>query len=56
MARSKEFDVNKVLRKAMELFWQQGYEKTSMQELVEIIWAFIAEASTIRLAINVHCF
>ena len=35
MARSKEFDVNQVLRKAMELFWQQGYEKTSMQELVE---------------------
>ncbi|WP_342537615.1 TetR/AcrR family transcriptional regulator [Sporosarcina sp. FSL K6-1540] len=35
MARSKEFDVNLVLRKAMELFWQQGYEKTSMQELVD---------------------
>lgn len=35
MARSKEFDVNEVLRKAMELFWQQGYEKTSMQELVD---------------------
>lgn len=35
MARSKEFDVNQVLRKAMELFWQQGYEKTSMQELVD---------------------
>lgn len=35
MARSKEFDVNHVLRKAMELFWQQGYEKTSMQDLVD---------------------
>lgn len=35
MARSKEFDVNQVLGKAMELFWQQGYEKTSMQELVD---------------------
>jgi len=35
MARSKEFDVNQVLRKAMELFWQQGYEKTSMQQLVD---------------------
>lgn len=35
MARSKEFDVNQVLRKAMELFWRQGYEKTSMQQLVD---------------------
>jgi len=35
MARSKEFDVKQVLRKAMEIFWQQGYEKTSMQELVD---------------------
>lgn len=35
MARSKEFDEKQALRKAMELFWQQGYEKTSMQELVD---------------------
>lgn len=35
MARNKEFDENEVLRKAMELFWIQGYEKTSMQDLVE---------------------
>lgn len=35
MARSKEFDVNEALSKAAELFWRQGYEKTSMQELVE---------------------
>ncbi|QGQ96889.1 TetR/AcrR family transcriptional regulator [Paenibacillus psychroresistens] len=34
MARSKEFEVNTVLNKAMDLFWRQGYEKTSMQELV----------------------
>jgi TetR/AcrR family transcriptional regulator, transcriptional repressor for nem operon len=34
MARSKEFDENEVLRKAMVLFWTQGYEKTSMQDLV----------------------
>ncbi|WP_124058666.1 TetR/AcrR family transcriptional regulator [Bacillus subtilis] len=34
MARSKEFDEKAVLRKAMELFWEQGYEKTSMQDLV----------------------
>lgn len=34
MARNKEYDENEVLRKAMELFWKQGYEKTSMQDLV----------------------
>jgi TetR/AcrR family transcriptional regulator, transcriptional repressor for nem operon len=35
MARNKEFDESEVLRKAMELFWIQGYEKTSMQDLVK---------------------
>ncbi|AWB46582.1 TetR family transcriptional regulator [Paenibacillus sp. CAA11] len=35
MARSKEFEENEVLDKAMKLFWEQGYEKTSMNELVE---------------------
>ncbi|ASN06386.1 TetR/AcrR family transcriptional regulator [Virgibacillus necropolis] len=34
MARSKEFDENAVLHRAMKLFWHQGYEKTSMQDLV----------------------
>lgn len=34
MARSKEYDEDEVLRKAMVLFWKQGYEKTSMQDLV----------------------
>ncbi|AEI40484.1 TetR/AcrR family transcriptional regulator [Paenibacillus mucilaginosus] len=35
MARSKEFEENAVLDKAMRLFWEQGYEKTSMSDLVE---------------------
>lgn len=35
MARSKEYDEDEVLRKAMVLFWTQGYEKTSMQDLVK---------------------
>lgn len=35
MARNKEFDEKEVLAKAMRLFLTQGYEKTSMQELVE---------------------
>ncbi|QYR22251.1 TetR/AcrR family transcriptional regulator [Paenibacillus sp. sptzw28] len=37
MARSKEFEVNEVLDKAIQLFWTQGYEKTSMQELVDFM-------------------
>ena len=35
MGRNKEFDETVVLRKAMELFLEQGYEKTSMNDLVE---------------------
>jgi TetR/AcrR family transcriptional repressor of nem operon len=35
MARHKEFDRDEVLQKAMEVFWAQGYEATSMQDLVE---------------------
>lgn len=35
MGRNREFDEEVVLQKAMELFWKQGYEKTSMNDLVE---------------------
>ena len=35
MGRSREFDEKEVLQKAMELFWEQGYEKTSLNDLVE---------------------
>ncbi|KRF29343.1 TetR/AcrR family transcriptional regulator [Paenibacillus sp. Soil787] len=35
MARSKEFEESVVLDKAMRLFWEQGYEKTSMTDLVD---------------------
>ncbi|MEM0980278.1 MAG: TetR family transcriptional regulator, partial [Cyanobacteria bacterium P01_H01_bin.58] len=35
MARSKTFDRETVLAKAMEVFWEKGYEATSMQDLVE---------------------
>ncbi|MNW31302.1 HTH-type transcriptional repressor ComR [compost metagenome] len=35
MSRSKEFDETEVLDKAMQLFWEQGYEKTSMTDLVK---------------------
>ncbi|MBO7746360.1 TetR/AcrR family transcriptional regulator [Paenibacillus sp. MWE-103] len=35
MPRPREFDQELALDKAMELFWSQGYERTSIQDLVE---------------------
>ncbi|SDQ00819.1 transcriptional regulator, TetR family [Mucilaginibacter sp. OK268] len=35
MARTKEFDENEVLNKAVDLFWLKGYNGTSMQDLVD---------------------
>lgn len=34
MARKREFDEVEALKQAMQLFWVQGYEKTSMEDLV----------------------
>lgn len=35
MPRPKEFDPDEVLEKAMRLFWEQGYEATSMDDLIK---------------------
>ena len=35
MARTKDFDENEVLTKAIHLFWHKGYNGTSMQDLVD---------------------
>ncbi len=35
MPRAKEFDPDVVLEQAMELFWEQGFEATSAQDLVD---------------------
>ena len=34
MARTKEFDPDKTLDKALELFWHKGYAQTSMRDVV----------------------
>lgn len=35
MARHKEFDQDQIIDKALNLFWQKGYEATSIQALVD---------------------
>ena len=35
MARTKDFDEDEVLEKAINLFWYKGYNGTSMQDLVD---------------------
>lgn len=35
MARTKDFNEDEVLDKALAIFWQKGYNGTSMQELVD---------------------
>lgn len=37
MARPKEFDPDVALQKAMDLFWERGYEATSMAQLTETL-------------------
>ena len=34
MVRSKEFDPERALDKAMRLFWHSGYENTSLEALI----------------------
>lgn len=35
MARTKDFDESEVLKKAISIFWDKGYNGTSMQDLVD---------------------
>jgi len=35
MPRPREFDLDAVLDRAMQQFWEDGYERTSVQDLVE---------------------
>ncbi|MDQ0899546.1 MULTISPECIES: hypothetical protein [unclassified Paenibacillus] len=54
MARTKEFDEDAVLLKAMLLFWEQGYEKTSMMDLDSHL-GITREACMTPLAISIPC-
>ncbi|EES71495.1 hypothetical protein POTG_03828 [Paenibacillus sp. oral taxon 786 str. D14] len=35
MERPREFDQETALQQAMELFWEKGFERTSIQDLVD---------------------
>lgn len=52
MARTKEFDPDAALQSALELFWERGYEATSMADLVEHLG--VARASLYATFGNKH--
>ena len=55
MARIKTFDPASVIDRAMQLFWRQGYEATSVQELVDALG--LDEAVCMILSvISMPCF
>lgn len=37
VARQKTFDEDALLERAIELFWEQGHEATSVRDLIELI-------------------
>jgi TetR/AcrR family transcriptional repressor of nem operon len=52
VSRTKEFDVDTALMAAVDLFWRQGYEATSISDLVEHLG--IAKASLYATFGNKH--
>ncbi|SDN04218.1 transcriptional regulator, TetR family [Paenibacillus sp. yr247] len=37
MSRNNNFDIDKAIENAMEVFWEKGYEGSSMQDLVDVL-------------------
>ncbi len=37
MSRNKTFDINEAISKAINVFWEKGYEGTSMQDIVDAL-------------------
>ena len=52
MGRTKDFDKNKVLLGAIELFWHKGYNATSMDDLMETLG--ISRSSLYRAFTDKH--
>jgi TetR/AcrR family transcriptional repressor of nem operon len=61
MSGVKQFDTNEVLDRAMAVFWERGYEATSIQDLVEAtglnrgsLYATFSDKKQLFLAVLAH--
>jgi TetR/AcrR family transcriptional repressor of nem operon len=63
MARTREFDVDQAVDRAMDLFWRRGYAATSMQDLIaelgigsgSLYAAFDSKERLYALALERYC-